>query len=320
MSVEDRLRAGLAANAAQGVDPDVEQLLLQVLERGRWRRGRRWAAVATGVAVACTAVALAVAARWGADDGPPRPATTPSVHVSPGRYAGLVPALPGAPDASGRWTLDFDARGGLTVTAPPGYTRDRAGTQGEIDGDRLRTTLFQHDLCLGQPAGTYTVERLAEHLTLTRLQDPCAARSTLLGATSWLSTGASTYTGPTIPDGRWARDITTVQARAQGFRASPEWLAANGLTDGRSRLYLDFRRARWTVVVEDDGGSPAVGDQGPVVYDALGRWVQAGSLAIEWSVAGDTLTTRNVVRVDGRPAEPDERFVLEGVWTRVPGR
>lgn len=319
MSVDDRLRAGLAANAELGLDPDVEQHLARVMERSRRRRALRWVTLASGVAVAGTAVALAVTVGWGADDRSPRPATT-STQAAPGRYAGLVGALPGAPDASGRWTLYLDGGGRLTVTAPPGSTRDLSGTQGVLAGDRLRTTLFQHDLCQGQPAGTYTVERSAERLALVRLVDPCTARSTLLGTTTWVSTAVSTWGGPTIPDGRWTRDVTTAQARAQGFRASPEWLAANGLTDGRSRLYLDFRRASWTVIVEDDGGSPAVGDQGRVVYDALGRWVQAGSLAIEWSVDGDTLTTRNVVRVDGRPAEPDERFVLEGVWTRAPGR
>lgn len=319
MSVDERLRAGLAANAAQGVDPDVEQLLERVLERSRRLRARRWVTLTTGVAAACTALALLATVRWAADDRSPHPATT-STHVAPGRYAGLVEAVPGAAEASGRWTLDLDARGRLTVTAPPGFTRDHSGTQGVLNGDRLRTTLFQHDLCRGQAAGTYAVERRADHLGLVRLKDPCAARSVLLGATSWVPTAVSAYSGPTIPDGRWARDVTTGQAQAQGFRASPEWLAANGLTDGTSRIYLEFRRSTWTVIVEDDGGSPAVGDQGTVVYDALGRWVQAGSLAIQWSVDGDTLTTRNVVRVDGRPAEPDERFVLEGAWTKAPGR
>jgi hypothetical protein len=44
-------------------------------------------------------------------------------------------------------------------------------------------------------------------------------------------------------------------------------------------------------------------------------------MAIEWSIKGDTLTTRNVVPVEGprpTPTRTEERAVLEGIWQRMP--
>jgi hypothetical protein len=82
MSVDDRLRAGLAENA-ETVQPAVERRLEAVLARRHRALSRRWAFAAVGLAAAGVAAVLAVAGpdsdrSSGPVDTPPSPSATSS--------------------------------------------------------------------------------------------------------------------------------------------------------------------------------------------------------------------------------------------------
>src|SRR4051812_25882656 len=109
MSVDERLRIGLARNA-QSCNPDVEPLLEAALTRGRRDRRLRWARTTAGVmAAACTALVLALSLGWRSDRGAPLvPADRATTSAAlQGRYAGDVPTQPSAPGVAGRWVLEF---------------------------------------------------------------------------------------------------------------------------------------------------------------------------------------------------------------------
>jgi hypothetical protein len=80
MSVDDRIRSGLAANALI-IEPDVEALLSTTLTRYRRRRALRWASVAALAAAACTAFVLAVLWHGDPTPPPPLPARTTTTHA-----------------------------------------------------------------------------------------------------------------------------------------------------------------------------------------------------------------------------------------------
>ena len=318
MSVDDRLRMGLTANATALAEPNVELILGKALAAHRRRRALRWAGFAGMAAVACAVVALPVLWHGNETLGPPAGRTSSTFE---GGYAALVTTVPGASQASGRWALELDADGQLVATAPNRYGRGLPAVIGAVDGRHVRTELFDENLCQGLGSGRYTASRRGDHLVFQLASDPCATRVAFFTTTTWISTGASAYTGPRIPEGRWARDVTASQLNALGFHPDAAWLASNGFTDGKSRFVIQFAGSRWFIFVETDQGGLEIGDQGTATYDALGRWVQNGTMAIEWSIKGDTLTTRNVVPVEGprpTPTRTEERAVLEGIWQRMP--
>jgi hypothetical protein len=186
MSVDERLRIGLARNA-QGCNPDVELLLEAALARGRRDRRLRWAWATAIVAAACTALVLGLSLGWRSERGAPLvPADRATSTVGlQGRYAGDVPAQQSAPSVAGRWVLEFNPQGLLTVTAPPAYPGVVSGVLYAVVGDELRTDLFSQDLCSGQPLGRYAMTRSSARLTLTLVDDPCPRRVAVLTATSW---------------------------------------------------------------------------------------------------------------------------------------
>lgn len=191
MSVDDRLRDGLADNA-RSLEPDVEALLDSALTAHRRARWLRWAGATGGlVAAACAGVAV-VWAGWGGDRGgapaAPAPAETSASIVLQGRYAGTVDALPAAPGVAGRWLLDFEAHGVLGISAPDGYPGVVSGVLYAVQGQELRTDLFSQDLCAGLPLGRYAVARAGATLTLTATDDRCPARVGVLAATAWAQT------------------------------------------------------------------------------------------------------------------------------------
>jgi hypothetical protein len=314
MSVDDRVRMGLTANAAQLRDPDIEARLEMTLRRHRRREVGRWAAVVAVAAALCAAVALT---QLRDPEPPPVPADTTRTQPLLGRYAGLVAPLPGPPNVSGRWVLSFGETGQLTVTAPPRYTGDTLGSQGKVEDHRIETTLFTKDLCPGQPAGSYTVQPRGDNVTIAVLDDPCTARTTILTRTRWVSTAATAYTGPRIPEGSWSREVTVAQMNAAGLHPAKSWLSDNGFDDGKGKFIIEFAGDRWFIFVETNQKALEIGDQGAIAYDALGRWVQAGVLAIEWSVTDDTLTTHDVARLDGALPDPGENAVLSGTWRKT---
>jgi hypothetical protein len=317
MSVDSRLRRGLSANAAALREPDVELILGKALDAHRRRRALRWVGV-TGLAAAACAVLLLPAVWHTNTTHRPPVGRTPTTLL--GGYAGLVGTLPGAPQASGRWALELDADGRVVATAPNRYGKGVPQTIGMLDGRILRTDLFEKDLCQGRGPGRYAPSRRADQLVLGVLSDTCAPRVSFFTATTWISDGVTAYTGARIPEGRWARDVTVKQLRDGGFHPDAAWLASNGFTDGGSRFVIEFAGSRWFIFVETDQGGLEIGDQGTVKFDALGRWVQNDVTAIEWSLEGDVLTTRNAVPVEGirpLPTNPSDEAVLEGRWQPI---
>ena len=125
-----------------------------------------------------------------------------------------------------------------------------------------------------------------------------------------------------IPDGAWARDITTAEMTRRGLHLSPEEITANYLDDGTVRVVLRTQGPRWSLLVEDDIGAYEVGDLGTTSYDSTGRWVQGsdstgGSLTVAWKVNGDTLVTSGITPPPGQPPVGDaEHVFLEGSWNR----
>ncbi|KRF38398.1 hypothetical protein [Terrabacter sp. Soil810] len=187
MSVDERLRIGLARNA-QVCNPEVELLLEAALARGRRDRRLRWAWVTAGVvAAACTALVLALSLGWRSDRGAPLvPADgATSTAALQGRYAADVPAQQSAPGVAGRWVLEFQPQGVLAVTSPPAYPGVVSGVLYAVVGEELRTDLFSQDLCSGQPLGRYLMTRRSARLTLTLAVDPCPQRVAVLTTTSW---------------------------------------------------------------------------------------------------------------------------------------
>ena len=318
MSVDERLRAGLAEYATRLPEPDVELRFRRSLAIHRRRALRRVSVITGLVAAACAVVVLSVV--WSGSPGRLWPAgddaPTPTVR---GSYAGLAKGLPGQPRSSGRWGLEFAADGAVSAIAPTGSGREPEAA-GTLTGNVLTTGLFASDSCAGTASGRYTLERVGDRVVLRVAEDRCAARTALLTATTWVSTQTRTWNGPRIPPGRWVRDITVAEMHERGYFPAPDVLASNFLADGEGRSYLEFVGDKFFVFVEDDEGSLVVGDQGDVSYDGLGRWVQNLNLAVEWSLEGGTLTTRNAAPVPGvrlAEATPDERYALEGTWRRV---
>ncbi|KQZ88433.1 hypothetical protein ASD62_02990 [Phycicoccus sp. Root563] len=186
MSVDERLRSGLVRNA-RSLDPDVEVLLESALATHRRALWLRWGAATGGLVAAASAAIVLVIGGWGSDrDAPVLPAKTPTASVAiQGRYAGQVAALPTVPEVAGRWVLEFKAGGVLTVTAPPTYSGVVSGVLYAVQGQEMRTDLFSQDRCAGQPLGRYAVTRTGSRLALMAVDDPCAARVGVLGATAW---------------------------------------------------------------------------------------------------------------------------------------
>lgn len=321
MPVDDRLRVGLTANAAALREPDVELLLGQAFAAHRRRQARRWAGVAGLAAAACAALVVTLMAQPA-----PKPEPAPPVGPTPttlqDRYAGLVAPFAEAPQASGRWALAVGADGKVTATPPNRYGRGEPLVAGRFGrGGVFGTDAFsQNNHICDSPGGRYRMTTRGDRLIFESVADSCVSRVQFFTKTTWISTSVTAYTGPGIPDGRWARDVTVGQLNDVHFWPDAAWKTSNGFSDGSGRFVIEFAGSRWFIFVENDQGGLEVGDQGTVRYDGLGRWVQNDLTAVEWSIRGDTLTTRNAVPVEGLhplPASDVDRAVLEGSWQRV---
>ena len=196
MSVEDRLRNGLARNAAS-LHPQVEVQLNVVLRRTRRRNRLRWAGTAVLVILVVPAVTALVAALVG---GRPQPAaplptmttqeTAPARQALTGSFTATVAAtasLAQQRGLAGAWTLRFQAEGNLTVQAPAEYPGVLSGALFTATQGQLRTSLFEMDLCSGDGIGTYHWVRSGTTLLLTVVDDTCEGRVTVLASTIWTS-------------------------------------------------------------------------------------------------------------------------------------
>lgn len=180
MSIEQRIREGLAANAADVAAP-VEISLGAVVQRRR-RRVR----AKVGVAVAATAVLAATpwaAGTWLAEQRATGPATPAEVGLE-GRYSVEVAAVGRTAELAGTWLVTLSDEGDIEVEPPAGYDGLLPGTGESYDvvGDELRTNLYlgwpgcqQAD----PPIGRYRVEVTSTGLAFMPIQDVCPPRRQL---------------------------------------------------------------------------------------------------------------------------------------------
>lgn len=130
----------------------------------------------------------------------------------------------------------------------------------------------------------------------------------------------ATTTG--IPDGTWAREITTAEINRRGLTLPPEEMTSNYLDDGTVELVLKTQGKRWSILVQDDAGEFEVGDLGNTSYDAQGRWVQSSdstgsAVLLVWEVNGNGLTTSGLTAADGQPIDENGAHLFtEGTWHR----
>ena len=195
MSIEDRLRNGLARNAAS-FEPDTESTLERVVSRTRRRSRRRWLVVGfAGVAAAAAAVVGLVLVqrprdeiRTAAEPEQTTEGTGPVVQALTGRFEATVDDDAGGElpfDIAGRWVIELDADGSMQVTAPDTYTGVVSGPLFQATPEWFRTSLFEQDLCSGQPSGTYGWELTGLTLRFTEVDDPCDGRVAVLAAQEW---------------------------------------------------------------------------------------------------------------------------------------
>jgi hypothetical protein len=187
MSVEDRLRAGLAQEAEQ-LDPAVEFGLVRVLEAAAGRRRRRRSALA--VAAVGAAAALALVTAWVLGSAPPRP---PAVDPATEQAASAL---------VGTWTLDvaggdaqalgLDGRWRATVSAADSLMLVREGGAMSTATARVRGNLLETDALPDFPGcrdgiGTGLYQWRAEGGTVSVrvVGGDCEARRILFAESSW---------------------------------------------------------------------------------------------------------------------------------------
>ena len=195
MSVEERLRNGLARNAA-GFEPDVESTLERVVSRTRRRAHRRWVAIgfAATAAAAAAVVGLVLVQRprdeirTASEPEPTTEGTGPVVQALTGGFEATVDEGVGGElpfDIGGRWVIELDTDGSMKVTAPATYTGVVLAPLFQATPEWFRTSLFEQDLCSGQPLGTYRWELTGSSLRFTVMDDPCDGRVAVLAGQEW---------------------------------------------------------------------------------------------------------------------------------------
>src|SRR6476469_1058690 len=192
MSVDDRLRHGLARNAS-AYDPDVETRLRELSLRREAARPshlrRVWLPVAAACAVAAlvlSAIALHVARR--AAEPAHQPPSAQAAQVLTGTLRTTVPDVPGSvrkDHLSGHWMLRLAADGTMRVAPPSRYGGVRSGAFFDSTATEFRTSLFGQDLCSNLPLGRYTWQRHGSRVRFHVSDDPCAGRVAVLTDRVW---------------------------------------------------------------------------------------------------------------------------------------
>jgi len=186
MSVDDRLRQGLSANATT-FEPAVETSLDAVRRRGR-RAGRARMARAGGLVAATTAAAflVAVVVRPGVvEDRSPAPSMaepSPTADLF-SRYEADVTR---PRRLAGRWAIELSGNGSAIVTPPDGYAGVVSGTIFTADRARLRINLFAQDVCADLGNGEYDWSREGDRLVLAVSNDSCEARARFFSDNEWV--------------------------------------------------------------------------------------------------------------------------------------
>jgi hypothetical protein len=181
MSIDDRLRAGLTANA-DATSVAVERNLDTVWHRQRRRARLRAAAAVAAVAVLGAVPWAVVSSLDGRGSGP----ATPEAPEVVGSYRVAVQAQGETRSMTGTWTVTLDEDGGVTLDAPDSFEGAVGVGEGyAVDGGRLTTNVF-----LGWPGcqrttpavGTYRVEAEATGIRFGLVSDRCAPRIELFGS------------------------------------------------------------------------------------------------------------------------------------------
>ncbi len=191
MPLDRRLRDGIDRLTSE-IDADVDRNLDRTLRRARRTIALRRAGAASVVA-ASVALAIVIGPRTIdalRNEQAPSPATIPS-NTNPaiiaGTYETVVPNDQPAvrrDGLAGRWTIALGADGTMTLSPPSSYSGPRSGYGFQVSGDRFRTDLFSTSVCTGIPPGEYRWTLSGGTLTLTPVDDRCAARDALLGSAS----------------------------------------------------------------------------------------------------------------------------------------
>jgi hypothetical protein len=183
MSIDDRMRAGLAANA-ELLPPPVEEHLDAVRRRHRHRtRGRVLLAVAASVVLA-VAAPLTVRSIVGTGPEPAEPAPSPSLT---GSYRVVVRGAGATADMTGSWTVTLGADGQVQLKAPAdaSLVADE-GLHYQVRGDVLTTNLFLDRVGCQRgdpPVGAYEFAVSGTRASFTTLSDVCEPRVLLFSST-----------------------------------------------------------------------------------------------------------------------------------------
>jgi hypothetical protein len=193
MSVDDRLREGLARNAS-AYEPDVEARL-QALRTRRGSRGPRlfsrvvWVPVAAACAVAALVVsAIAFHVSRHAPEPSHVPPSAPVTQTLHGTLRATVPDASGVvrtQHLAGAWVMHLAPDGTMRVTAPAAYGGVLSAALFDSTASGFRTSLFSQDLCSGLPLGRYTWRRSARQVRFTVSDDTCAGRVAVFTAAAW---------------------------------------------------------------------------------------------------------------------------------------
>lgn len=184
MSVDDRIRAGMQANATS-FQPEVESGLDKV------RAGRRGQAVARAGVVTLVAAAAAVAAvavlAWPRTPEQPSPAGPPPAQFTSELFGRYVSQVSSPERLAGRWVLEFDGNGTVAITPPNGYAGVVSGTLFTADATTLRINLFTQDLCANLGIGEYWWTRQDDRLLLGPEAEPCVPRRGFFTDNDWVA-------------------------------------------------------------------------------------------------------------------------------------
>lgn len=192
MSVEDRLRHGLARNAS-AYEPDVEARLREMRLRREARHPSHVRLVWVPVAAACAVAALVLSAialhtaRHAFEPAHKAP-PAPVAQVLTGSLRATIPDAPGLvrkDHLDGTWVLRLAADGTMRVTAPSTYGGVVSAALFDSTTRAFRTSLFGQDLCSGLPVGRYRWHRSGHVLTFTVSGDACAGRVAVLTQSAW---------------------------------------------------------------------------------------------------------------------------------------
>jgi hypothetical protein len=193
MSVDDRLREGLARNAS-AYEPDVETRLQELTTRRGRQRLRVFSQVVwVPVAAACAVAALVVSAiAFHVSRQAPEPShVPPSARVTQTLHGTLRTTVPDASGVvrtqhlAGPWVLQLAPVGTMRVTAPTAYGGVLSAALFDSTVTGFRTSLFGQDLCSGLPLGRYTWQRSGHQVRFVVADDRCAGRVAVLTAAAW---------------------------------------------------------------------------------------------------------------------------------------